>query len=238
MRKLFFIVGLLGASTAFAQNFSLKGELSGLDPNTKVILSDLNGKKFHDTATVTHNNFQIDCQLPGAGIYVLRVGLVGQEPEHRVFYLENGSVRLKGVRGKLKSVLIESEDAYMKDFESFTEGIEQAPVVQTKKILGDSIILLSGRTGSYQGAFDQPGLIDRFVNASQKVEDLKVNKAKEWLAAHPDSDINAYVIYTYLRETFNSTELKAQLAKLNNNALKSLPGQYMLHAKNSNRRRY
>jgi hypothetical protein len=228
MKNFLFLFMLFFIGSTQAQELTLKGNLIGLTANTKVILSDLMGQKFHDTATVSNNSFLFNCKLPGAGVYVLRVGLVGQKPEHRIFYLDAGVVSLTGLRGELKKAAVSSQDLYMTDFLSFESSLKNQPEFISQKLLADTVIMRTAETGSYAGLFAQPGLSERFLAADKKAADKKVELGKQWLSKNPNSTINAYIIHKYLRDSFDEKLLIQSVKALNTSARNSLIGQKLV----------
>ena len=228
MKYSFFAIVMSVTLGASAQNLKFEGQLSGLTADTKVILSDMMNKKFHDTATVSNNRFEIDCTLPGAGLYVLRVGLIGKKPESRVFYLDAGKVSLKGERGSLKKAELSGEEPYMKDWLLFDHISQNDPILSLQKRQNDTVIMLAGRTGSYAGMFADTAFVKRSMATYPLVDAKKIELAKTWLAQHPDSDINAYIIYKYLRYSMDPGELKEAIAKLSPGSRKSLLGKILI----------
>ena len=228
MKYILFVIMTSLTLGAYAQNLKFEGKLAGLTANTKVILSDLMNKRFHDTATVSNNSFAFDCKLPGAGLYVLRVGLVGRKPENRTFYLDAGKVVLKGERGSLKKAELSSEDPYMKDWLQFDQIMQNEPVLALHKRQNDTVIMLAAKTGSYEGLFADTAFSNRSMAVFPLVEAKKIELAKAWLSEHPKSDINGYIIYIYLRRSLDENELKQALDALSPVARKSILGKIML----------
>jgi len=225
MKYILLNVLLLVTLLASGQKLDFTGEIAGLQKGTKVILSDLMGKRFHDTALVNDYMFKFDTKLPGAGIYVLRIGLIGQEPEHRKFYLDAGKVKLVGRRGELKKATISSDAPYMKDYIRFTDLMEGQEVFARKKAISDSAIMRAAETGSYEGLFKHPDLVQRLLDVDREAAAKAMEVARQWLSQNPHSDINAYVIYIYLRRQKDDKAVKAALVKLSPSARKSLPGE-------------
>lgn len=228
MKYVFFAIAMSLTAVSSAQNLKFEGKLTGLTADTKVILSDLMGEKFHDTATVGTDVFSFDRQLPGAGLYVLRVGLIGKNPENRTLYLDNGKVVLSGERSHLKEAELSGEKSYMKDWLEFDRILQEEPVFALQKRQNDTVIMLAGKTGSYEGLFADTAFARRSMEIYPLVEKKKLEVAKGWLAAHPDSDINAYIIYKYLAHSFREDELKYALAKLSPASRRSLIGKKLI----------
>lgn len=224
---------VLTAITTNAQELEFTGELKDLQPGTKVILtdlrprSDLKGKRFHDTAVVSNDAFRFKTKLPGAGIYVLRIGLIGQNPEHRTLYLDAGIVRLTGKRGELKKAVVSGNDGYMKDYTRFTEIMESQEVFGRKKAIYDTAMALMASTGSYEGLFKDKAFLERETKVDQEARDKTLEIAWRWLEENPASDINAYVIYTYLARQDGDKRYKAAMEKLSPSARKSFPGKML-----------
>lgn len=184
--------------------------------------------KFNDTASVSTDRFILDTKLPGAGLYVLRVGLVGKSPEHRVLYLDSGTVKLAGKRGNLKAAELTGQTNYMKDWLKFDRIIQNDPILALQNRQTDTLIILAGKTGSYDGAMADTGFVRRSSETFPLADAKKTELAKAWLVQNPDSDINAYIIYKYLRWKLTDEELKRAIAQLNLAARKSLIGKILL----------
>ncbi len=165
---------------------------------------------------------------PGAGIYVLRVGLVGQSPENRTFYLGGGKLLLKGKRGSLKEANLSSEESYIKEWLQFDQILQNEQILALHKRQNDTIIMLAAKTGSYKGLFADTAFSNRSLALYPLVAAKKIELAKTWLSKHPKSEINAYIIYKYLRKSLGQTELKQALETLSPAARKSLLGKIML----------
>lgn len=226
----YFILNALLLSTLFvsAQELEFTGNLIGLQNNTKVILSDLrsrpSGKRFHDTASVSDGVFKFKTVLPGAGTYALRVALIGQNPEHRKLYLDGGKVQLQGKRGELKKAKVSSDAPYMMDYILFTELMESQDVFARKKLLIDTSMMRMAETGSYDGLLKAPGLLDRMMKVEKEAKAKETELAKKWLVENPNSDINAYIIQTYLRSKINESPVKEAIIKLSPASRRSFPG--------------
>ncbi|SDK65590.1 protein of unknown function [Pedobacter sp. ok626] len=227
--KYFFLAFTMSVALAgHAQNLKFEGELSGLTADTKVILSDMMKKKFHDTATVQSNAFSFDCKLPGAGLYVLRVGLIGKKPENRILYLDAGNVTLKGERGKLKNAALSGDEPYMKDWLKFDDIQRNDPILARQKRENDTVIMLAMKTGSYDGLFSDTAFVKRSGATYPLVSAKKIELAKTWLAENPNSDINAYVIYKFLRMELSDEEMKRAMEKLSPASRNSLIGKKLI----------
>lgn len=213
-----------------AQELEFSGKLEGLDRNTKVILSDLrkpselSGRRFHDTAMVTDGEFKFKVKLPGSGTYALRVGLIGKNPEHRTFYFDGGKVQLVGQRGQLDEASLSGDAPYLKDYLRFTEMVDGQEVFKRKKLLTDTAMMKMAQTGSYEGLFKDPSFADRLMKVDKEATDKTIEIAKQWIKDNPKSDINAYVIYTYLRNIIDDKSLAITLDTLSPGAKKSFPG--------------
>lgn len=236
MRYRLLTLMLLSSFFVNAQELEFTGKLSGLQKNTKVILTDLRSLKanspeqrFHDTALVSDGLFKFKTVLPGAGMYLLRVALIGQNPEHRKFYLDGGKVQLEGKRGGLNEATLSSDAKYIKDFVLFTDIMDRAGVFARRKALKDTAMMRMAETGSYDGYFNSPGLRDRM----SKVEKETIAKATEiamnWIIEYPNSDINAYVIHTFLRSKTSDKIVKDAIAKLSPSARRSFPGKMLIN---------
>lgn len=228
MKKYFLLLFMAWTSSVCAQKLIIKGNLSGLTSDTKVILSDLMQQSFHDTASVSQDAFLINCTLPGAGLYVLRIGLIGQQPEHRMLYLDKGMVEIKGTRGQLSKSEIKSTDVYMKDYLKFEQSLQNHPEFTLKKLLTDTVFMLTAKTGSYAGLFAQPEVSERFLAADRAARMKTIELAKQWLLKNPNSTINAYIIQKYLNERSELNDRKSAIAKLSPAAKKSLIGKMLL----------
>ncbi|AOM79348.1 hypothetical protein BFS30_20550 [Pedobacter steynii] len=211
-----------------AQILKFEGELSGLTAGTKVILSDMMKQQFHDTAKVRNNAFAFECKLPGAGLYVLRVGLVGKSPESRIFYLDAGNVSLKGERGKLKKATLSGDEPFMKDWLRFDHIQQNDPILSRQKRENDTVIMLAMKTGSYDGLMSDTAFVRRSSATYPLVDAKKIALARTWLAENPNSDINAYIIYKYLRRDFTEEEMKRALDKLSPASRNSLIGKTLI----------
>ncbi|WP_442591237.1 DUF4369 domain-containing protein [Pedobacter sp. AW31-3R] len=234
MKYILLNVLIFSAFFVNAQELEFTGELSGLQKNTKVILTDLRSlksnsteKRFHDTAEVNDGMFKFKTKLPGAGMYLLRVALIGQNPEHRKFYLEAGKVRLQGKRGELNKASLTSDAPYMKDYIRFTGMMDGEEVFARKKALTDTSMMRMAETGSYDGLFNTPGLLEKLMKVEKEATDKSMEIAANWISAHPNSDINAYVIYTYLRDKTGDKTVKLGLSKLSPAARRSFPGKIL-----------
>ncbi|QDW24149.1 DUF4369 domain-containing protein [Pedobacter sp. KBS0701] len=228
MKYSLFAIAMSVSLYASAQNLKFEGTLAGLTGDTKVILSDMMNVKFNDTASVSTDRFILDTKLPGAGLYVLRVGLVGKSPEHRVLYLDSGTVKLAGKRGNLKAAELTGQTNYMKDWLKFDRIIQNDPILALQNRQTDTLIILAGKTGSYDGAMADTGFVRRSSETFPLADAKKTELAKAWLVQNPDSDINAYIIYKYLRWKLTDEELKRAIAQLNLAARKSLIGKILL----------
>ncbi len=228
MKYSLFAIAMSVSLCASAQNLKFKGTLAGLSADTKVILSDLMGLKFHDTATVRLDRFIFNTKLPGAGLYVLRVGLVGKNPEHRILYLDSGTVDLVGKRGNLKAAELKGQENYMKDWLKFDHIVQNDPILALQNRQNDTTIILTGKTGSYDGLMADTGFVRRASETYPLAVAKKIELAKAWLVQYPNSDINAYIVYKYLRRKLNDEELKKTLAQLNPAARKSVVGKILL----------
>lgn len=228
MRYILLNAFLLATFCVSGQTLDFTGRLTGLQKNTKVILSDMMGKQFHDTAMVDEDRFEFNTRLPGAGIYVLRVALIGQNPEHRTFYLDAGKVQLTGKRGDLKKAVITSNAPYMKDYIRFMEIWHRQEIFAREKLISDSAIMRAAETGSYEGLFKHMDLVDRMFKVDKEAANRTVELASQWISENPKSDINAYLIYTYLRRNMEEEDLKKALDNLSPAARKSLPGKMMM----------
>lgn len=223
------------AISAHSQDFELTGNLEDLQANTKVILTDLRpnselkGKRFHDTAVVSNGVFRFRTKLPGAGIYALRVGLTGQHPEHRTLYLQAGKLQLTGKRGELKKAILSSNVASMKDFIRFMEKMDKEEVFARQKKQYDTAMMLMAQTGSYEGLFKDTALLQRQTKLNQEASEKTLELAWRWVEENPASDINAFVIYTYLRRQDDDSRYKKAMEKLSPSARKSFPGKILLN---------
>lgn len=228
MKYSLFAIAMSVSLYTSAQNLKFDGTLAGLTADTKVILSDMMDLKFHDTASVSVDRFILNTKLPGAGLYVLRVGLVGKSPEHRVLYLDSGTVALAGERGNLKAAELTGQANYMKDWLKFDHIVQNDPILALQNRQTDTVIILAGKTGSYDGMMADTGFVRRSSETYPLADAKKIELAKAWLVQYPDSDINAYIVYKYLRWKLTDEELKKILAQLNPAARKSLIGKILL----------
>lgn len=229
---------LFSAFLVHAQELEFTGKLSGLQENTKVILTDLRSmryqsaeKRFHDTAVVSDGTFRFKTMLPGAGMYLLRVALIGQNPEHRKFYLDGGKIQLEGTRGNLNKATLSGDAPYLKDYIQFTEIMAAPEVFARKKALTDTSMMRMAETGSYDGFFNTPGLMDKLMKVEKEATDKSMEIATNWITAHPGSDINAYVIYTYLNNKMEDKTVKLAISRLSPAARRSFPGKIVLNTK-------
>ncbi|EDM36500.1 hypothetical protein PBAL39_24570 [Pedobacter sp. BAL39] len=236
MRYILLNVLLFLSFLAKAQELEFSGKLDGLQENTKVILTDLRSlksnsteKRFHDTAVVSDGMFKFKAKLPGAGLYLLRVALIGQNPEHRKFYLDGGKVQLDGQRGALNKAILTSDAPYMRDYIRFTEVMDAPEVFARKKALTDTSMMKMAETGSYDGFFNTPGLMDKLMKVEKEARDKSTEIAAKWIADHPGSDINAYVIQTYLGNDMDDKAVKQAILKLSPGARRSVPGKILLN---------
>ena len=88
--------------------------------------------------------------------------------------------------------------------------------------------MLAAKTGSYKGLFADTAFSNRSLALYPLVAAKKIEPAKTWLSKHPKSEINAYIIYKYLRKSLGQIELKQALETLSPAARKSLLGKIML----------
>ena len=104
---------------------------------------------------------------------------------------------------------------------------KKATVFGRKKAIYDTAMALMASTGSYEGLFKDKAFLERETKVDQEARDKTLEIAWRWLEENPASDINAYVIYTYLARQDEDKRYKAAMEKLSPSARKSFPGKML-----------
>ena len=169
-----------------------------------------------DSVKTEQGGFHLKVGIPpGEGnIYILRIGKTYEADNTLMLYFDAGQILMKGNGPQFRDIKL-SGSPYVQDYNAYNDFIQKQPQLAGRKELyaqaneaykkGDTLLLAQLR----------PRLV--------AVDSLQGVFSRQWVDAHPQSAISAYVLYSQLRFKCSLAEQEAILSKLSpaarNNAL-------------------
>ncbi|MGV3765594.1 MAG: redoxin domain-containing protein [Chitinophagaceae bacterium] len=224
MKKQLLLAVALSTTAAMAQQTSLSGNIDGLAANTKVYLRDAMGENFMDSTNSSKGKFEINTKIPGPGIYSLQIGASGAGAENRLIYMAPGKLRISGAAGELADATLQGP-AYAKDFSTFSKQLDLPLFDELEKL-----------NLAYRDAYTKKDTVMRnevlakMRPLSAKADSVRTEIARNWVKKNPSSEINAFVLYMYLRRKMDNTALQTALNELPAAAKASVIAQKMQHS--------
>ncbi len=224
MKKQLLLICALSATAAMAQPVSFTGNIDGLAANTKVYLRGAMGEEFVDSIHSGKGKFEFNTNIPGPGIYSLQIGAAGAGAENRLLYMAPGKLRITGAAGELADATLQGP-AYAKDFSNFSKQLD-LPIFDELEQLNLA----------YREAYIKKDtalrneLLEKMRPLSAKADNMRTEIAKNWIKQNPSSEINAFVLYMYLRRKMDNNALQTALNELPAAAKTSVIAQKMQHS--------
>lgn len=222
MKYVLLIIAFLGVSTTFAQQtVTVTGKIGSLEKGDKVYLRQLPSGGRVDSVIVDGKSFSITTPVEKAGLYSLQT--TGSGKGSILLYLQEGRVNIKG---KDMEALHFSGSPFIKDFDQFTQLYKDHPLLKKYMEISDRYSEAVRKKDTALRA----KIIAEVRAISSSVDSVRTALANAWMEKHPQSDINAYVLYMHLRRKKTNDELQQMLDGLSAAAKNSVLAETMYHS--------
>lgn len=223
----YLVLGLISfglAQGGLAQEILIKGKIRGLDKNEFIYLRQpILGQEPVDSVLARNGRFQFRRQLPEGDFFFLQAG-----GNSLLLYLQPGKVKITGIKQRLTKAKL-SGSSFIKDFVLYNKQMAANPYIKQLEATG-------AKLEDAKKAKDDKLLNELTIERDtlrKKSASVRNTIGAEWLTNHPQSDINAFVLYFHPFRREAPELLQARIAGFSENARNSAVGQLLLEAARS-----
>jgi peroxiredoxin len=168
-------------------NVTINASIKGLAPGQWVYWFPLNDSRNIDSVKTTPGGFQTKIAIPdGEGdAYMIRIGKKYVEGSAVLFYLDKGTVTIKG-NGPLFTDVTLSGSQYILDYNAYTDFIKNDPQLKGRTELYKKANELYAKKDSAGYAALRPEL--------ERMDSVDKTLTKQWILNHKTSPVSAFLL--------------------------------------------